>query len=230
MFQWVGTSWEWLVANAAVFSGVGTVSMALIWAVYLQLILHNFRQAKKPELIINRFKGHDFNAHCLLSNMSTGTAFIESVIVRLRRGEHLYYGEVTDLGSNLSGADKDVIEQENLRYVTRQGPINQGECLDAGRFGLLIQRVADLNELALDDTLQPCDGEPFTQIEVLTVNIYGRQRHPVGACRSFRITRDQQGGYFLSPERPMTKQLLSRRERQNIEQWKASLGNPDNAV
>lgn len=227
--EWLNTSWQWLVANAALFSGVGTVAMAIIWAVYLQLIVHTYLSGKKPQVIINRCNGHDFNAHCMLSNMSTGTAFIETIIVRLNSEERSYYADVTDISSR-EGVEDDLIEPENLRYVTRQGPINQGECLDAGRFGMLIDRVATLNGLTLDESSQPVDEKPFTHFEILAISIYGQQRHPVGARRSFAIGRDQQGQYYFAPEKAMTRQLVSRRERKELESWQSALNNPANAV
>ncbi len=227
--EWMNTSWEWVLANASFFSGVGTVAMAIIWAVYLQLIVHNFLSGKKPELIINRCNGHDFNAHCMLSNMSDGKAFIESIIIRLRSSDHAYYADVTDISSR-EGLEGDLIEPEKLRYVTRQGPINPGECIDAGRFGMLIERVATLNGLTLNDACQPADEQPFTHFEILAISIYGRQRQPVGASRSFNIGRDQHGEYYLAPEKPMTRQLVSRSKRKEIEEWKGALNNPENTV
>ncbi|GHC17303.1 hypothetical protein GCM10010082_05520 [Kushneria pakistanensis] len=227
--EWMNTSWEWVLANASFFSGLGTVAMAIIWAVYLQLIVHNFLSGKKPEMIINRCNGHDFNAHCMLGNMSTGTAFIETIIVRLRSNDETYYADVTDINSR-EDIEGDLIAPENLRHITRQGPINQGEYIDAGRFGMLIERVATLNSLTLDESSQPVDQKPFTHFEILVISIYGQQRHPVGARRSFTISRDQQGKYYFAPEKPMTRQLASRRERKELKSWQSALNNPENAV
>ncbi|WP_456269893.1 hypothetical protein M1D97_06355 [Kushneria sp. AK178] len=226
---WMNTSWEWLVANAAVFSGVGTVAMAIIWAVYLQLIVHTFLSGKKPELIVNRCNGHDLDAHCLLSNMSNGTAFIETIIVRLRNDDHVYYADVTDINSR-EGVEGDIVESENVRYMTRQGPINKGEYIDAGRFGMLIERVATLNDIKLDESSRPVDDKPFTHFDILVISIYGQQRHPVGARRSFVISHDQHNKYHFAPEKAMTRQLVSRSKRKEITNWQSVLSTPEKVV
>lgn len=138
MFSSLGGLWHWITENATVFSGLTSVGMLLIWAIYLQLMLHNFRMQRRPQIIINRGKGRDINSVCLFSNMSQQSVFIDLVMARLRSSEEQWYCDVTDIVDE-AGKAVDIDPPDNgtdvgLHDFTRQGPMKPGDYLEAGTF------------------------------------------------------------------------------------------------
>lgn len=137
MLDYLSGIWSWTQGNATVFSALTSVGMLLIWGVYLQLLFHNFRMQRRPQVIINHGYGRGLDSRCIISNMSQKAVFIDTVMVEVVTDRTSYKGDVTD-------TIDDAIAQNprKLRQVTRQGPLGSGEYMDAGRFRSMLASVA----------------------------------------------------------------------------------------
>ncbi|OHV09690.1 hypothetical protein [Kushneria phosphatilytica] len=228
MWSWIDTVWSWITANATVFSGLTSVGMLLIWGIYLQLILHNFRMQRRPQIIINRGRGRDINSLCLISNMSQEAVFIETIFAQLETSRGSWFIDITDIvdehagrhdQQNQTGADT-----HSLSQMTHQGPLNKGQYMESGTFGLLIRRIAETNGLELNETCRPrpTDVELYS-LSICLIAVFGNEKRPIGARRRFRLIDDEQGRLSLIPDEPGTRQLNSRRHRLEIRRWQQAL-------
>lgn len=227
MFDWL-TRHQELVA---VTSDIGTL---LIWLIYAQLLYLSFRRQRSPRLIINRGRNKDINALCIISNMSAEAFFIEYIIVELKTSQGTITLDVTDLEQQYTKAD----EQQNddqpntvpsvpkLCDNTRQGPVNSGGFLHIGTFHELLQRIARDGGIKMDGAV-PVGDLKFTRLTLRLIGIYGPERMPVGAERSFRLTADPTNHQCdLSPDSWNTRQLSSlwqrHKLRKNVEHMNAT--------
>ncbi|WP_158700881.1 hypothetical protein [Phytohalomonas tamaricis] len=229
MMIWLSHLWNWIQENATVFSGLTSVGMLLIWGVYLQLLLHNFRMQRRPQIIINRGHGSDVHARCIISNMSEQAVFIQTILVQLETSAGNFISDVTDTtdeqGNLASGESQpgEMPESNLLKKMTRQGPLRAGEYMDAGSFNALIRKVDKDNSIGVNDHCQPIGDVQFKALEVRLVIVFGAERRPIGARRRFKLERSEQGESYLEPEVLWTQQLSSRRQRREVRRWQRNL-------
>lgn len=212
--------WNWLTQNAQLLNVIINLGMLLIWGIYLQLLLNNFRRQRHSKLIINRGRGKGIDALCIISNMSQEPVFIEAIIGILETSEGTYVYDVTDFtDENQKDWDEQQKDPSELRLVTRQGPLSQGQYVQIGSFRQLMRGVANYHRLAVDSSCLPTDGLVFKSFELRLLGLYGPEDEPVGARRCFKIEEADDGKHILVPETAVTIQLSSRRDRLEIRRW-----------
>ncbi|RKQ95730.1 hypothetical protein C7446_3245 [Kushneria sinocarnis] len=226
MFAWPVSLWEWITANAAVFSGIVSFGMLLIWGIYLQLLLHNFRMQQSPRIVINRGRGRDVNSLCLISNMSVQAIFVEAVVARLETSHGTWFSDVTDvLDQQGESSSRDIGSGEHqLARVTRQGPLKSGEYMEAGMFGDMLQQVAHEQGIQLDEDYKSGEEQlELRSLEIGLIAVFGSENGPIGARRVFDLELDDNHRLLLKPRDLTTKQLRSRRARKEIKRWQKVL-------
>ncbi|RKQ96344.1 hypothetical protein C7446_2936 [Kushneria sinocarnis] len=231
MFNWIGVSWQWLTANAALFSALCSFGMFIIWFVYLQLLLHNFRMQRKPQIIINRGRGRDVDSLCLISNMSQEAVFVETIFAQLETSDGVWFGDITDTVDQQHSEDdqrqQDSSQTETpypLSRMTRQGPLNKGQYMEGGSFGTLIREVAGTHGLELDESCNVVKGETKLQgIEIRLIAIFGSEKRPVGARRHFELRQEDDGRISVVPGQITTQQLNTRRQQLELRRWRRML-------
>ncbi|OHV07560.1 hypothetical protein [Kushneria phosphatilytica] len=226
MLTWATAFWSWLTANAAVFSGIVSFGMLLIWGIYLQLLLHNFRVQQSPRIVINRGRGRDINSLCLISNMSVQAIFVEAVVVQLETSHGTWFSDVTDvLDQQGESSSRDISSSEHhLARVTRQGPLKSGDYMEAGMFGDLIQQVAREQGIHLDEKYTSNEQKlELRSLEIGLIAVFGSENGPIGAQRIFDLELDDNQQLLLKPRKLTTKQLYSRRSRMKIKRWQKVL-------
>ncbi len=228
MFSSLGGLWHWITENATVFSGLTSVGMLLIWAIYLQLMLHNFRMQRRPQIIINRGKGRDINSVCLFSNMSQQSVFIDLVMARIKTSDTQWYCDVTDIvdeaGKAVNIASNEDGTDVGLHDFTRQGPMKPGDYLDAGTFGNMSRQVGLSQGLELNEHHDIAGESKLISIEISLIATFGAEKHPIGARRAFHMERAEDGRILLSPETTHTEQFKTRRQRRTLRRWRRELG------
>ncbi|WP_115855542.1 hypothetical protein [Kushneria indalinina] len=217
--------WDWIQENATVFSGLTSVGMLLIWGVYLQLLLHNFRMQRRPQIIINHGYGRGIDSRCIVSNMSQSAVFVDSIIVKLETSDGQYVTDVTDTVDEQGESGSDV-DMKELRQVTRQGPLGSGEYMNAGTFRTLLQKVASEHGISVDESCHPTGKEGFSSVEIRLIMIFGAETSPIGASRRFNMKYDDDKRLSLVPETIGTQQLGKRRQRLKVRRWQRDLRMP----
>jgi len=196
--QWIAEHRELITA----LTGAGTL---LVWIIYLQVFVSSYRRQLRATLLITRGAGDGLEARCLLSNMSSGPVYVQSVQVRLETPTGTLISPVTDTLD---------LEDEALpgpRLQTRQGPLESGQTRDLGTFGNLINH-------ALRTSTEGPDLSVLANIRSVTieiVGIYGSEDLPIGAHRCFLLL-DHNGRLRIQGQELETKQIRSRRERRRL--------------
>lgn len=197
---------EWLKEYSDVLNVLANVTMILVWMIYLHLLLISYRRQRRPKLLINRGGSHDVNAHCLISNMSAESVYIQSLIVTLKNEEKEWTAAVTDID------DLRAEDATHPRDTTHQGPLAPGAFMDAGCFSNLIERAARKAGLSEQDLKERISG-----LELMVVAAYGADDMSIAAKRSFHL----KGNDELTPQTVSAKQVSSRRARREVDRFLA---------
>ena len=73
--------WSWLRENHGAVSALASLATLVVWTLYFQMLLMNYRRTLRPKILINRGAGHRLQAHCLIANMSAEPIYIEAVLL-----------------------------------------------------------------------------------------------------------------------------------------------------
>src|SRR3546814_9936598 len=96
--------WEWLAGNAEALNVLANVGMLIVWISYLQLFLAGYRRERRSKILVNRGAGTDMTAHCLLTNMSAESIYVQSIVARLEAAGGTVECQLTDLETIAAGA------------------------------------------------------------------------------------------------------------------------------
>lgn len=192
----------WIAEHPQVISALTSIGTLLVWVIYLQVFVNSYRRQLRATLLITRGAGDELDARCLLSNMSSGAVYVESVVVTLSTASRTIVGPVTDIRD----ARGEITEQAGRS--TRQGPLDGGESRDLGSFASLVRQVLAQTSVELSQT-------ELEAITVKVIGIYGSEDLPVGACRTF-LLRDEGGRRRMSGEGVRTRQIRTWRERRRL--------------
>ena len=198
---------DWIGDNAGALNVFINLGMLGIWIVYLQVFLLGYRRNTMPKIVISRNGSNSFNSWCLVSNMSSKAIFIESIIASLETENgrrDLPVTDLTDLGDD---------GPSNPLHRTYQGTLQPGEYTNIGSFDELLRR--GLNQAGEDERiLDDLDTAVTARIQVFAD--YASEDLLIGAERSFDASYED-GRWSLRARRVETKQIRSRRERQEIQ-------------
>ncbi|ETX13267.1 hypothetical protein OCH239_12540 [Roseivivax halodurans JCM 10272] len=184
----------WFADNSTVIQTLTAIATALIWAVYLQMLLSGVLRQRRPTLSINRGAGEGLQAQIILSNLGYEPIYVQDVLVALDvDGDGTRTSYVTDrrelsddqTGPGLSG--------------TTQGPMKMGDYISLGTVQGILTRAAP----NFDTTRLPGLNE-------ITFIVLGTGQKPGGARKSYRVVRDRGEVRHLQPTRLDTERLSAR--------------------
>ena len=197
---------EWISQNQQVISVLTGLGTLIVWMIYLQVFLSSYRRQLRANILIFRGAGSGLNAHCLVSNMSSGPVYVQSIIVTLHLAEESWTCPITEL-LDLEAEEKPA---EPLG-TTRQGPISTGHVRDMGTFRSILRHVVR-HKNGIDADLDQALADMINTIEVKVLAIYGSQDVPVGAVRRFGLYPGRDG-MDLRGEGLTTEQIRRRSDR-----------------
>lgn len=194
----------WINSNAESLQvGVGMVS-ALVWVIYLHLLLLAHRRQQKTVILINRGGSRNQAARCLVSNMGAQPLYVLDVIATLDFGDTTQDVRVTDreeMRQDQAGSPSE---------LTNQGPVDSGSFVDIGSFADMLGRAE--RQLGQSTAINDVDG-----LTVTVVAASNQARYLVAAERHFRVIADDDMDHpRLVPTQVMARQITSRRERRRI--------------
>ena len=201
---------DWIREHSDLLNLATNATMVVIWLVYLQVFLAGFRRQTQPKIVINRAAGSGLDAACFVSNMSSDSIYLESVLTTVRAGDQSWDQCVTDL---------EVFDESQRatdpRQMTHQGPLHPGGYMSIGSFQSLIERV--IRTRRGPDTGDILDDAQAVEIEIMIIADHSSDDLLIGAKRRFKVERD---GERVSVEAlsPHTEQIRSRRERKAIQE------------
>lgn len=179
---------------------VGAVS-ALVWIVYLQLLLSNFARQRRSQIVINRGVGSGFDARCFIANLGFEPIYVLELILEIEGGGERHSSIITD---RRAMTDR---ELNDPRAAANQGPIKSGEGFDAGSFDDLAAKVRAARNLP--------DDHPVEAVELTVVAVSAASAAPVAACRKYRVEQTRYGSR-LNAETVGARQVRSLRARRRL--------------
>lgn len=190
---------SWLGSHAAALNLVLNAGILLVWLFYFQILLANYRNQKRPKILVNRGGGTGWDSRCLLTNMSEKVVYVYAVVARVECGGKPFQSVVTerrDVAENRSAAES--------RERIGQGPLGSGEMIDLGS-------IRDLVDFAVTEEAgrQAADAGQVDSVEVKVAAIYDSEDIIIGASRRFAVRDDGR----LDPETVYTRQIRARRHR-----------------
>ncbi|MCO6187792.1 hypothetical protein [Rhizobium sp. L1K21] len=172
MMEIFGDIWRWMNENSGALSAMGNWLMLLVWALYFQLILTNYRYRFRPKILVNR-SSSAVESHCIITNMSAETIYLESILVELDFGESIFRHVLSDIVRDRHG-------RQRTRY---QGPLASGEMLDIGSFRSVIERgLGSPQAQDLENGI-----EDIKSILITPVATYTAEDRLIGAERRFLV-------------------------------------------
>lgn len=184
---------QWVIQYKDALTVLISIGTLIVWVLYAQLLLNNYRRQRRPRIIINRGAGKGIGSLCLISNMSAEPIFINQIVLVLNTNHGALSCDVTDIREESKGE----IEQDLILHnATRQGPLGTGDFTHIGSFATLIQRLAILHAIPMDGHKPGADWA-FSSLEVRVIAFYGSDKHAIGASRGFTLSNVEQGSYQL---------------------------------
>ena len=180
---------DWITENSALLSVFLDAMMAIIWLVYLQLLVMNLRRQRRADIHISLGgRGNWF-----VSNLGLEPIYISDILAETEIGGETRIFELTEKSDRADGPGPDPVA------TTNHGPLQSGGLMSiCGRQDLLdrIERGGSI----------PNDVESVT-ISVLAET--AATDKPVGASRRFRCVGGEDGPSFR-PAKMRTRQIRSR--------------------
>ena len=195
---------EFLRTNQGIISVLLSMAMLVVWVVYLQVLLVQVRASRRSSILITRAAGRGMRSRCLVTNMSSQSLYVTSLIGILHAGDKQIEIALTDLRELPEdlGADP--------RSTMRQGSLSTGQYLDIGHFD-------DILEVMLrDDEAAGLAREDVAQLDLIVVAFYAPESLPVGARRSFQFRWESPSGTRVQPTSLRTQQIRGRRQRKRL--------------
>ena len=195
---------EFFRVNQGVISVLLSMAMLVVWVVYLQILLVQVRASRRSSILITRAAGRGMRSRCLVTNMSSQSLYVTSLIGILLAGGKQIEIALTDLRELPEdlGADPS--------STMRQGSLSTGQYLDIGHFD-------DILEVMLrDDEAAGLEREDVAQLDLIVVAFYAPESLPVGARRSFQFRWESPSGTRVQPSSLRTEQIRGRRQRKRL--------------
>lgn len=203
---------QWVIQYKDALTVLISIGTLIVWVLYAQLLLNNYRRQRRPRIIINRGAGKGIGSLCLISNMSAEPIFINQIVLVLNTNQGELCCDVTDIREESKGE----IEQDLILHnATRQGPLGTGDFTHIGSFASLIQRLALLHSIPMQGH-KPAQDWVFSSLEVRVIAFYGSDKHAIGASRAFTLGTAEEGGCQLIAQARESRQYNSAWHRRKV--------------
>ncbi|WP_121062601.1 hypothetical protein [Chachezhania antarctica] len=187
-------------SNIGLFQLATSVVVILVWLVYLNIFLKDFRQQRRSSLLITRGGADDITARCLVSNMGAQPAYLLDVLACFDTPDGPVFASVVDR-SELRQDQVDLPSE-----LTGQGPIASGGFVDIGSFRDVAGRALDGSGFRVND----CDD-----LKLVAVATTNQAQRLVAAVRDFGFDHDGDTVH-VAPRAVEARQIRSRRDQRRI--------------
>ncbi|MBH0111571.1 hypothetical protein I5E68_01220 [Novosphingobium sp. YJ-S2-02] len=196
--------WQWFLEHTQVFSVALSFAMLIVWVIYLQLLLVQFRGTKRSTILITRAAGRGMRSRCLVTNMSSQPLYVSSLIATVHvRGRQIELAltDLRELPGDLG---------EDPRSLMGQGSLATGQFMNIGHFDDIVATLLEAND---ETDVQMDEVEQF---DLTVVALYALEDMPVGATRSFHFDRNVPKGPKVQPLSIETDQIRQRKRRKEL--------------
>lgn len=193
---------QWIAENSAALQVIAAAVTALVWIVYLQLLLWTIMRQRRPLILIGTGAGVGLESHCFVSNLGYEPIYVMDLTMTLTGKRRTCTAFITD---RWEMREEDL---NNPRDATNRGPLESGRHFNVGRFDDLVGRA----QATLPATL---DADDVHRIELTVIANTAASTTVIAACRTF-VCESGDGSRRLVPATIDTRQIRSFRERRRI--------------
>lgn len=189
---------DWLAQHGQIFSTGVQIVTAIVWIVYLHVIVTGFRRQKRCNILLTRVAGNKDRAHMMVGNMGAEPIFVSAVMVEMLVDGETHTAFITD---------SDAQDEGDALGHSSQGPLKSAEHRDLGALG-------DIT----DHALSVAGLDTGTQVEELVVTVMAEGTYDaqlVAAKQGYWINHETDRRLF-HPQWTRTRQIRKRRTRKNL--------------
>lgn len=210
---------EWFAEHGSLVANFASLAMLLVWLFYTLLFYRDFKQQRRPLIVIHQAQGHGLESTCLVVNLSKEPIHVLCVMMVA----HTEEGPLTHRVTNTQRLSPEQDSHWKVQDLIKQGPLPTGYFLALGSFEEMLQGAGLLAsaEIATGDTKAErirSLARSLRGIEIRIVALHGAYQVPVGACRTFRV-KPSNGELGFEPAMVLTRQMASRSERREVRRW-----------
>lgn len=195
--------WEWISGNSGLVQAAMAAITALVWMVYLHIIVSGLRRQRRTEILIHLGGARNLSARILVSNLGFEPIYVLEIMLTVWTAD----------GQRMSSvADRTEIAQDKHatpREATLQGPLKSGDHVDIGS-------VLDLLDRARHSGFDALAPQDIREVEVTVAAITAADSRIAAAARRFSM-KGQGNDMSLCPQRLYARQIRSRWRRRQIE-------------
>jgi hypothetical protein len=196
--------WTWIQENGQALQFFVSLTMLIVWVLYLNIFLASFKRQTRSSLLITRAGARDMEGRCIVSNMGSEPAYLMDVLAEVEmNGTHRTFSAA----DRLELWDRDT---EPGAGVSAIGPIDSGSYVDIGSFDDILQRAGK--------RLGTADGVyETTVLKLIVIAATSQARDIVAAFRSFEFsTVEGTDEVRVIPVEIEAEQVRSRRQKKRI--------------
>ena len=192
---------DWIARHREVLGLALQAITAVVWMVYLQLLVTSWRRQRKCNILITRVAGNRDHSHMMVGNMGAEPIFVTSVIADLSIDGQWHRTVVSDP----SGLSDDKAEYGS----SSKGPLDRAKSRDIGSFKTLMRRGLDWAgiDASIDD---------ISAIVVTVMAESSQDSFLVAGRQSFRVIHDGEGRRIYLPQQARTEHIRSRFSRRRL--------------
>lgn len=194
---------EWMVQNPALVQAMLSGVTALVWIVYLHLIMTGLRRQRRTAILINLGGGSGGDARFLVSNLGLEPVYLLEVLVTMRRDGQVTVAPITER------AELWTRRLDRPTEATTQGPLTSGDFRDIGSVADLVERA----QLHFGDAIRLDD---LDNVEVTVVAYTASTSRLAAATRAFVVRTDDSGRCRVLPDSLHARQIRSFLERARL--------------
>ena len=193
--------WELVSDNTAVISMLSGIATALIWLVYLQIIVSGNRRQRRALISINSGAGKNMDTHLVLCNLGFETVYVTDVIAEISDKKSTYAANVTNY------EDDPEPDPDRPLDGTLQGPLGTGDCRAIGTVQNLIDRIANEN-----------GDNVVNDARKLSIVVIAARESSIGVRRNYRLI-SKDGRIYLDAAEVHSKRMSQSKARHYRETW-----------
>ncbi|WP_410217402.1 hypothetical protein [Paracoccus sp. (in: a-proteobacteria)] len=201
--------WEWVADNSGLVQAGMSAVTALVWMVYLHIIVSGLRRQRRTEILIHLGGARDLNARILVSNLGFEPIYVLEIMLTVWTASGERMSSVADRTEVAPG------QHHTPREATLQGPLKSGDSVDIGS-------GQDLLDRARNSSIEAMDPKDIREVEITVAAVTAADSQIAAARRRFvmKVEGDQ---LSLCPRTLHARQIRSRWRRRQLEAKLASL-------
>ena len=176
--------WDWLAQNSGLVQAAAGIVTAIVWVVYLQILVSGFRRQRRTEILIHLGGSRGLDARTIVSNLGFEPIYVLEITLTIWSDGEKYKTSI---------ADRIELTEDELSTpsaTTLQGPLKSGEFVDIGSFETILHR-------ARHNTARDLGTGDIERVEILVAAITAASSAIVAARRQFEVDADQDACQLL---------------------------------